>query len=76
MKTRALLDPKITRTKLADLEAHYTRTRDDATLAKHVRELTLHSLKRLINQLKEELVRHEAAEKAGATSTATHQSRN
>jgi hypothetical protein len=49
-----------TREKLRQLEAHYEARKlapvDDA----HTRELTLRSLKKLINQMKEEIARCEA----------------
>ncbi len=45
-----------TREKLADMEARYEELRSDSTTSPHVRELTLHSLKRVINQMKEEIV--------------------
>jgi hypothetical protein len=53
-----------TRRKLRELEerydAHLRETGGDA----HVRELTMESLKRYINQLKEEIVRYEARQPA------------
>jgi len=49
-----------TRVKLGMLEEQYETARTDSDIAEHVRELTLRSLKRLINQLKEEIVRFEA----------------
>lgn len=49
-----------TRAKLRELEERYeARCRETAANA-HVHELTLQSLKRLINQLKEEIARYEA----------------
>ena len=49
-----------TREKLRMLEDTYEHTRDDMTEDAHVRELSLRSLKRLINQLMEEIARYEA----------------
>jgi len=49
-----------TRVKLARLETRYDTLRSQAGGDKHVRELTMESLKRLINQLKEEIARYEA----------------
>lgn len=55
---------ELTREKLRILERTYAETLDDVSCSAHTRELTLRSLKGLINQLKEEIVRHEAS--AGA----------
>ncbi len=49
-----------TQEKVRLLEQTFEETRRDTTGAAHARELTLRSLKRLINQLKEEIARHEA----------------
>lgn len=49
-----------TRRKLKLLEESYEEARNDTTDGEHVRELELESLKRLINQLKEEIARYEA----------------
>jgi hypothetical protein len=49
-----------TRRKLARLEARYEAVRNDVRGNQRVRELTLGSLKRLINQFKEEIARFEA----------------
>jgi len=46
-----------TRAKLARLEARYEALRNDTAEDGHVRELTLQSLKKYINQFKEELAR-------------------
>lgn len=48
-----------TRRKLRLLEESYEEARGD-TEDPHLRELEMESLKRLINQLKEEIARHEA----------------
>ena len=53
-----------TRAKLRLLEEEYESTRDDASEEPYVREVTMHSLKRLINQLKEEIARYEARQPA------------
>ena len=53
-----------TRAKLAWLEARHEALRDSATADEHVRELTMHSLKRTINQFKEEIVRYEVRQPA------------
>jgi hypothetical protein len=48
-----------TRTQLADLEARCEELRHDTTENAHVREVTIRSLTRYINQLKEEIARYE-----------------
>jgi uncharacterized protein involved in exopolysaccharide biosynthesis len=49
-----------TRGKLARLEARYESLRNDTDGNQRLRELSMESLKRLINQLKEEIARYEA----------------
>jgi hypothetical protein len=49
-----------TRIKLQELEELYTRTQQGPAENEHVRELTLRSLKKRINQFKEEIARFEA----------------
>ncbi len=49
-----------TRVKLARLEARYEALRNDTRGNQRVRELSMISLKRLINQFKEEIARYEA----------------
>lgn len=49
-----------TRVKLEELEQLYAATRDRPTSSEHVRELTLRSLKKRINQFTEEIARFEA----------------
>jgi hypothetical protein len=44
-----------TQANLADLQARYERLQKDPHRSPHVRDLTLASLKRLINQLTEEI---------------------
>ena len=53
-----------TRAKLARLEARYNALRGVTDGDRHVRELTMESLKRLINQFKEEIARYEAHQPA------------
>jgi len=48
-----------TRLKLQELEQLYAKTRQGPAASEHVRELTLRSLKKRINQLKEEITRFE-----------------
>jgi uncharacterized protein involved in exopolysaccharide biosynthesis len=49
-----------TRAKLDRLEARYETLRHETGGDEHVRELTMESLKRLINQFREEIARFEA----------------
>ena len=49
-----------TRAKLAQLEARYEALQNDAAEDEYVRELTMQSLKRYINQFKEEIARSQA----------------
>ncbi len=53
-----------TRAKLAELEARYDKLRENVSEDAHVREVTMKSLKRFINQLKEEIARYEAQQPA------------
>ncbi|MBN2296054.1 MAG: hypothetical protein JXM70_26720 [Pirellulales bacterium] len=48
-----------TRAKLQELEQLYEKKQQES-LDEHIRELTLHSLKKRINQFKEEIARYEA----------------
>ena len=48
-----------TKRKLQLLEQSYEEARTDTSEDPHVREITLESLMRLINQLKEEIARYE-----------------
>lgn len=49
-----------TRAKLARLEARYEALRDEVNGNRRVRDLSMISIKRLINQFKEEIARYEA----------------
>ena len=49
-----------TRRKLRLLEEGYQETRDDPDEDEHIRDVTMESLRRLINQFKEEIARYEA----------------
>jgi hypothetical protein len=51
---------EVTREKLRLLEDHYQASRLDTTGNAHVRELSLRSIKRMINQMKEEIARFES----------------
>jgi hypothetical protein len=57
----------VTREKLRSLEARYAAVKQDAGTDAHIQELTLRSLKRIINQMKEEIVRFEARESVQTT---------
>ena len=48
-----------TRMKLQELEALFAKTQQGPSASEHVRELTLRSLRKRINQFKEEIVRFE-----------------
>jgi hypothetical protein len=48
-----------TRMKLEELEQLYMKTHEGSAPSEHVRELTLRSLKKRINQFKEEITRFE-----------------
>lgn len=51
---------KNTRMKLQELEQLYAKIQQDPATSEHVRELTLRSLKKRINQFKEEITRFQA----------------
>ncbi|MGO9108648.1 MAG: hypothetical protein ACLP9L_05390 [Thermoguttaceae bacterium] len=59
-------DPEVTRKKLQLLEEHYETVRRKPAENEYVRELTLQSLKRFINELKEEIVCAESRSATGA----------
>ena len=60
MDLKSDLEVEVTREKLHSLEARYEMVRQDAAGNPRVQELTLRSLKRIINQFKEEIARFEA----------------
>jgi hypothetical protein len=60
MKMDSQQQIEFTRDKLSLLERTYLETKHESTGTAHTRELTLRSLRGLINQLKEEIARHEA----------------
>lgn len=57
MNLQSKRELKVTRYKLGMLQEQYEATRNKPGAHEHVRALTLQSLKKLINQLKEEIVR-------------------
>ncbi len=56
-----------TRVKLQELEQLY-QSKQQEPMGQHIRELTLRSLKKRINQFKEEIARYEARANASASS--------
>jgi hypothetical protein len=58
---------EVTREKLSALEAQYREVNEDPRDDAHIQELTLRSLKRMINQMKEEIARFEARRSLRAT---------
>ena len=54
-----------TRMKLQELEELYVKTQQGPATSAHVRELTLRSLKKRMNQFKEEITRFEARASSG-----------
>jgi len=59
MRLQSKRELEVTRQKLRMLEEQYQAARTRSGTDEHVRELTLRSLKKLINQLKEEIARFE-----------------
>lgn len=57
-----------TRKKLAELEQLYEKTKSDDSQSGYGRELTLRSIRKTINQFKEEIARFEAHANANAAS--------
>ena len=51
---------EVTREKLRMLESHYEASRLETSDDPYVRELSLRSIKRMINQMKEEIARYES----------------
>ena len=60
MELKDDLKVTVTREKLQSLEARYESVRRDSAGDAHLQELTLRSLKRLINQMKQEIIRFES----------------
>ena len=56
-----------TRKKLQELEQLYAKTEADSSQSTYSRDLTLRSLRRTVNQLKEEIARFEAHTSSTAT---------
>jgi hypothetical protein len=51
---------EVTREKLRSLELRYQKVNEDSEKDAHIQELTLRSLRSMINQMKEEIARFEA----------------
>jgi hypothetical protein len=60
-----------TRAKLAELESRYDVLRREATPDDRIRQVTMRSLKRLINQFTEEIARYEARQRVQSSSKAS-----
>jgi hypothetical protein len=60
MELRNNTELESTKSKLADFESRYEELRQDTGMDARVRELTMRSLKRYINQFKEEIARYKA----------------
>lgn len=56
---------EVTHEKLRLLESRYDALRQEPAADAHIRELTLRSLKRMINQMKEEVVRFQSRSSIG-----------
>lgn len=56
---------EVTREKLRLLESRYDALRREPATDAHIRELTLRSLKRMINQMKEEIIRFQSRSSIG-----------
>ena len=66
---------EVTREKLRSLEARYQAVRQDPGDDAHIQELTLRSLKRMMNQMKEEIARYESRRSPGAGKSAAEVAR-
>ena len=60
MSLQSQRELEVTREKLRALEERYEANQREQGGDKHVREISMRSLKRLINQLKEEIARFES----------------
>jgi len=66
---------EVTREKLRSLEARYQAVSQDPGDDVHIQELTLRSLKRMINQMKEEIARYESRRPSRAGQSAAEPAR-
>ncbi|TWT41887.1 hypothetical protein RAS1_30110 [Phycisphaerae bacterium RAS1] len=69
LKLKSDAELENTREKLRELEERYEARRGKDAVDAHVQELTLRSLKRIINQLKEEIARYEAHQPSQSEAT-------
>ena len=60
MELKDQREVEVTREKLRSLEARYQAVSQDPGEDAHIQELTLRSLRRMINQMKEEIARIES----------------
>jgi hypothetical protein len=67
---------EVTREKLRSLEARYQAIKQEPGGDVHLQELTLQSLKRLINQMKEEIARFEARQSSRTRASRTTAARS
>lgn len=67
MELRDERELEVTRQKLRLLEEHYEARRHEPADDPYVRELSLRSIKRMINQMKEEIARYEAHKAASVS---------
>jgi hypothetical protein len=63
MNLRDRQELEVTKEKLRTLEEWYAKRVHEPAEDQHVRQLSLQSIKKMINQLKEEIVRFESREK-------------
>ncbi len=68
MELKDEYEVEVTRSKLQVLEARFEASRREPAENAHVQELSLRSLKRMINQLKEEIARFESHAMHGSAS--------
>ena len=68
MELKDEYEVEVTRSKLKVLEARFEASRREPAENAHVQELSLRSLKRMINQLKEEIARFESHAMHGSAS--------
>jgi 5-bromo-4-chloroindolyl phosphate hydrolysis protein len=67
MNLQSKRELEVTRKKLQELEKLYAKTEADSSQSAYSRDLTLRSLRRTVNQLKEEIARFEAHTSSTAT---------
>ena len=67
MSLQSKRELEVTRKKLQELEQLYAKTEADSSQSAYSRDLTLRSLRRTVNQLKEEIARFEAHTSSTAT---------